>query len=251
MQPRLTVIILMLGMLAGAVGCGYTYPSAAVPEAAAPAPRETESVPLETFHDIVSRAVTASREEDRFWYTGWIASFVGKRQVNSMFDGTVYAPGGYIANVRVVGNPLRVVRWNGELFIEERDSWRRAGTVAEVFDPFTGFEELFASASDVATAGTEPVLGVPCLVYEGRLDPAVLADGPGERGEQALDSDASFRLWIEEERGRIMQFTVDIGMGLPGMGVLGQEVFFRFYRYGDPAIEPIDVGRIERYLRED
>ncbi len=251
MGSRLTTVIIILTLLAAAGGCGYTYPSAPVPQGEVPAVRETEPVAADYFGDIVSAAVEATRGEDRFWYTGWIASFVGKRQVNSMFDGTVYAPGGYIANVRVVGNPLRVARWEGELFVEEGDNWRRAGTTAETYDPFFAFEDLFASARDVAAAGAEPVLGVMCLVYEGRLDPEVLSGVSAGRAELLGDSEAFFRLWIEREQGRIMQFTVDFQMGLVGMGILGQEVFFRFYRFGDPAVEPVDVRRIERYLREE
>ncbi|MFO8061220.1 MAG: hypothetical protein R6U70_11270 [Bacillota bacterium] len=220
-------------------GCGYVYESAVPPgELEVAGPEEPNGTPVgaEEFVDLVRTAAERAREEGRFWYTGWVASFVGKRQINSMYDGTVCIPAGYTANVRIAGNPLRVFRWEGAMFIEERTRWRRVAEAAEVdYDPFAGLPGLFASASGIRLVGEEGVLSLPCRVYEGKLN-----------GGEADD----FRLWIAIETGHLMQYQVNLDFPLGGTGRARQEIFFRFYRHGDPGIEPLDVDKMEQYLQQ-
>lgn len=232
------VLVLVL-LLVGAAGCGHVYVSAVPPGEIEAVPEELPGgtrVSTPEFLGLVEDAAARGRQEGRLWYTGWVASFVGKVQINSMYDGIVHIPEGYVANVRIAGNPLRVFRWEGRLFIEERTRWRRVeGVVGPDYDPFVDLPGLFASASEVRLAGQEGVLGLPCHLYEGRLD---------------SDGTAGFRVWIAVETGHLMQYQVNLHFPLGGVGQVRQEIFFRFYRHGDPGIEPLDVDKIERYLEE-
>lgn len=235
-STRLLIALLTL-FVAG--GCGYVYPSAVPPgELRDVQDEEPGGTPISTaeFLDMVEGAAARGREEGRFWYTGWVASFVGKQQINSMYDGTVHIPEGYVANARIAGNPLRVFRWEGQLFIEERTRWRLPEAWNDpYYDPFGDFFGLFDGASDVRLVGQEGVLGLPSHVYEGHLD---------------LDGVEDFRLWIGVDTGHLMQYQVNLSFLLGGVGQVRQEIFFRFYRHGDPGMEPLDVDKIEQYLED-
>ena len=237
-SPTRLLVVLLTLLVAG--GCGHVYPSAVPPGELGYVPEEQPGgtpISAAEFLDLVEDASARGREEGRFWYTGWVASFVGKQQINSMYDGTVHIPEGYVANVRIAGNPLRVFRWEGQLFIEERTRWRRIPEARDDpdYDPFADFPGLFDGASDVRLVGQEGVLGLPSHIYEGHLD---------------LDGVEDFRLWIAVDTGHLMQYQVNLSFLLGGVGQVRQEIFFRFYRHGDPGMEPLDVDKIEQYLED-
>ncbi len=261
-RPLLAVVAVLIVSASLAIagyGHGGEYPSAN------PAAKESDvddSVSNDDISDIppltsiVDEALENTRREDRFWYTGWIATHHGKRQVNAMFDGTFHMPQGYISNVRVAANPLRLFRWEDTLYSEEDGIWRNEGRAKRDLGPLEGFEWLVNLASEMEREEVGAVLGVPALVYRGEfgMDRWFEACGlageiPGEVRDMASRGRVSVEARVEPEARRLMEYSVDFEAPLPGVGWFRQEVFFRMYHFGDPSIEPVDVDEIREHVR--
>lgn len=240
-----------------------TYPShRAVPEEDGAGGGELEGAP--SFDTALEDAITRSRAEGRFWYSGWIASFVGKRQVNSMYDGTAYLPHGYVSNVRVAGNPLRVFRWEGDSFLEERQKWFEGPTPPGDGELLADFSRLMPAAEEFSPAGEQSVMGIPCIRYDAEFSVLQWRQllGEGEAGVSVEDGAAAssealleqgsvqVEVLIGRDEPLLHEYRTVLRLPLPGAGETRQEAVFRFYRHGDPNIEPVNVPRIRGYLEE-
>jgi len=242
-----------------------TYPSAgSVPEVEDAGKQKGDVPDAAEFGPALEEAIGRGRDEGRFWYTGWIASFVGKRQVNSMYDGTVYLPHGYVSNVRVAANPLRLFRWEGEVFIEERERWFEEEVPNGDVDLLGGFARFLTVADEFAPGGQDAVMGMPCTRYEAELSlrewrellgpgasAASVPAGADENAEVMFgQGSVQVEIWIASGEPLLHKYRTVIRLPLPGAGETKQEILFRFYRYGDPNIEPVDLQKIQGYLHE-
>ncbi len=222
-------------------------------EAGEAEPSHPDVPDLET---VLSEALEGSAAAERFWYTGWIATYHGKRQVNSMFDGVMHLPEGYVSNVRVNANPLRFFRWEDALYSEERGIWREEGGARTELDPFGGFEWLEILAPELNRTHRGNVLGLPAWVYAGEVSLArwlEVAGGEGIASSEILGSPGeatvAIEVRIDPADRRLVEYTLEFEGPLPGVGWFHQEVFFRFYRFEDPSIEPLRVEEIREHIR--
>ncbi len=240
----------------------HTYQTAeSRPPARVPAVEEPYTEAPE-FTRLLEDSVLASEEQQKFWYSGWIASYVGKRQINSMYEGTVHLPDGYVSSMRVVGNPLRLFRRNDTTYLEERDNFFRGETAGEIMPPFSELMNLLTESDRFTPLQPEPVMGMPCWTYESTLTlPEWVQMMSHQQYEEWIpdgrvsslllqEGTVHTQIWIGKAEPFIHQYVTTIRMPLPGAGHIKQEVLFRFYRYGDENIQPVDLQRLERYLSE-
>ena len=247
---------LFIGLIALSLSsCGYQYPSADRDSAAV-----QESMPLAeapSLSELLPESLRHTQMEDRFWYSGWVASFIGKRQINSMFDGIIQIPDGFVANTRVNANPLRFIHWDGRNFIDARGRWVELPRSHAGPDPFASMETWTEWAPKLDEVRTSSVLGLPAWHFRGTVsmeewlewDPRA-ASTPVFEGGTVADASVQVEVWIGREDPYLYQYRVTYDFPLPGAGRLKQEVFFRFYRFGDPGIEPVRMEDIERFLEE-
>lgn len=206
--------------------------------------------------DAIPEAIAASRAEDRFWYTGWVATYHGKRQINAMFDGMMHLPEGYVANVRINANPLRLFRWDDRLYSEERGIWRREGDAEHPLEPLGDFAWLEALAPGLEGPYEGAVLGVPARVYSGTIPMSEWLQAVGDAAG-AADEGAKFmtqgrvevEVLVDEGSGRLVEYRLGFEAPMPSVGWFRQETFFRLYRFGDPSIEGVPVEEIEEHIR--
>ncbi len=253
--------VVVISLTVGAVGYSGEYPSAEATGQLTPAPLlpggcQIADTEISDVAGFVADAVRNTRSEEKFWYTGWIATHHGKRQVNAMFDGVVNLPGGYVSNVRVNANPLRFFRWDDSLYAEERGLWHDEGEARVSLDPFADFGWLETIAPDLESRGTGSVLGLPALVFSADLgmDEWLQAAGADPVETLAINGGGvpgavSVEVRIDPEEGRLVEYTVEVRAPLPGVGWYKQETFFRFYRFDDPSIGPVPVDEILEHIR--
>ncbi len=251
---------LLFLLMLGTVGCHYTYPSAKVPDLIDAPDEERIDPKAPEFEGWFSTALEGSQEASRFWYSGWVASYVGRRQINLMVDGIVMRPEGYVANTRIGGNALKMIRWNEEKFRDERGRWYHDGFAQDELAPFGSFDRWTALTPHLTRAATGNVLGVASWVYEfsvpfvkwQALFPEAAVQDPNALPPYGIDDGSvTVTMWLAQEEPVVQQFEVDYEVPLPAAGMLRQEIFFRFYRYGDPGMEPVDVEAIRNYLLEE
>jgi len=274
--------LLVASVVAMAVLAGWSlfgeciYPSSEAstcgvgPDAGVGTPADPSAPSLQ---ELWPRAVDASQGQDRLWYTGWVASILRSRQINSMYSGIVLEPHGYVVDARVSGLPFRFIRWDGRTYFDDRGIWSEGVAPSRPLEPFAGFAQ-WASYLDRAGEGTlDQVLGLsayrytinmslqewlalaPDLPQWSRFDgwrrgvSPMTGDLPGEAMDWiARRGQVEVRLWIGRDEPLLYQYEIEFELPLPGAGTLRQAVFFRLYQYGDPGIRPVDVEEIQTYL---
>ncbi|WP_066633876.1 hypothetical protein [Desulfolucanica intricata] len=217
---------------------------------------ETQQKPVENAAEIISTALNTTlntEEAHKFWYSGWVANDMQKRRVTSMFDGVVVRPHGYVVNARLAGTPYRYYKWDDNHFLYTGDTgWTRVTGEQPPLDPFLGltwWEPFFGQAVQLPD---QEVLGRECRVISIEVSGAqwlekssspLFADlrktasaAPGME-ELLEESRVKMTLWTGIEDNLIYQYRTWINLPVPGAGYMDQEIYFRFYKYGDPGIE--------------
>ncbi|MBO8170317.1 MAG: hypothetical protein H0Z33_00320 [Bacillaceae bacterium] len=146
---------------------GCTYPSG---EKVFQPTESPDTRPAEDASQMLSIAVETMEHADvaqKFWYSGWVASHIQKRQVNSMFDGVVVRPHGYLVNARVNANPYRYYKWDDHYYLyTEKSGWVKLEKEEVPMDPLAGFEWWQPFADRAVRLPDEPILSKNCRVYQ-------------------------------------------------------------------------------------
>lgn len=189
-----------------------------------------------------------------FWYTGYISNSIGDRKTTSMYEGILIRPmEAYLVNGRMAGIPFSYYRWEDHFYMKKGDVWFRASEDEVLpYDPFRGFLDWLPLMEEAQKLPDQEVLSIPTDVIQVRISgkewveksPSPLFEElKGKlKGDPSLEnvlenSVVKTTLWIGKEDRYIYQYSTWIVMPLPGGGYFDQEIFFRFYKFGDPGIE--------------
>lgn len=230
----------------------------------------------------ISEAITYTNAEGkRFWYSGWVASKVQKRQTNSMYDGVIVredADGtvlnGGLVNARLLGQPFNFYRNGDDVYLREDDVWRRLrGDGGMPVDRLAGLEMRSQTASVAVEPGhngaglniaVEPFAGLERLLDLATYGLEVVEDVRLDGSEMILASMSDryvwrlrdvesgaimdWSIWIGQDEPFINQYNVETVLPVPGAGDLKQTTYFRFWKYNDQLIKLTDVAAIERQI---
>ncbi|PKM82934.1 MAG: hypothetical protein CVU89_02015 [Firmicutes bacterium HGW-Firmicutes-14] len=205
----------------------------------------------------------------KFMFSGWTVTRVQKRNTGFYATGSYDKSKGYQLDARVFGQPYRYYRWGSEVYVSEREKWRRADPSSVPLEPFSDFMKLEFPAGKTVKLPDEEVLGKNCDVYSVTLDSAeairaarAMGLEPGEPSGQADPEyfdrlQMKYTVWVgKDEDSRddnfIYQFKSETTMPVPGAGSMYQEVFFKFWDYNGAGInlEPPEK-KIKPYLVEE
>ncbi len=104
---------------------------------------------------------------EKFWYSGWVANDVQKRRTNSMYDGVVVRPHGYLVNARVAANPYRYYKWDDQYYLHTAHSgWVKLDEEQVPFDPLEGFTWWEPVLQDAIRLPDGEVLSKKTRVYQ-------------------------------------------------------------------------------------
>jgi hypothetical protein len=223
-------ILLMASLLAS---CARVYSSGAS-EAGDSVARPWDATGL--LRRVIAESARGSTEG--FWMSGYVRTQVGRQTVSAMLDGVASGgtDGAYVLHGRIAGRGFELMRDTGA-----RAMW-------------AGYESWLPFAGTAWRLPDADVLGVRCAVVQLRLRGSDWLQFAGA-GSQGVDSVASaaavatetevkVTLYVDEVRARVIQQSAWLVMPMPGEGAVDQEVFWRFYKFGDPAIPGIlDAAR--------
>ncbi|PKM42458.1 MAG: hypothetical protein CVV03_09870 [Firmicutes bacterium HGW-Firmicutes-8] len=207
---------------------------------------------------------TTARDGKKFWFTGWAATKVQKRNIGFYIpSGTYDRDHGYTMDTRILGQPLRYYRWGNDVYVSEEDKWRKAAPTSAPLEPFIDFSSLKPFTGKAVGLPAADVLGAKCDVYEITLDAADAVKAAKSMGlKLAADNKASkpyidrmtmrMTLWIGQNDNLIYQYKTQTIMPVPNAGSMYQEVFFKFWKYNNSSINlESPQKKIEPYLIKD
>ncbi|QZA32414.1 hypothetical protein [Hydrogenibacillus sp. N12] len=238
---------------------GAASPATGAPEAEAPiegAGAETPAARAPVDARAAFRAALAGSEgegADRFQVVGYTRNSVHKRKTTSMVSGAVIRPERLFGGMRLAGTPYRYYQSGDVRYLwTARTEW----VPLPPADPPALFRSLEALMPEFAAAERLPdgdVLGLPAKVYRIRVNGETLfrlagiaPDDAALRAFAALPATITVKLL--DDPARIGEIEGRWLVPVPGAGYALQEVFFRFFHYGDPSIAIRPPEDIERYL---
>ncbi len=180
---------------------------------------------------------TTARDGKKFWFTGWAATKVQKRNVGFYIDsGTYDRDKGYAVEARVFGQPFRYYRWGNEVYLSEEEKWRQAKAAPIPLEPFGDFSRLRFLAAKAVRLPDGVVLGNKCEVYQ-----IPLTAGEAVEVWEAVPYfdrlNMKLTIWVGKNDNYIYQYKSEATMPVPGAGSMYQEVFFKFWSYNNPGLK--------------
>ncbi|WP_134699947.1 hypothetical protein [Ammoniphilus sp. YIM 78166] len=193
------------------------------------------------------------KRSNEFWYNGYIRNSIGDRKTTSMYEGILIRPSqAYLVNGRMAGIPFSYYRWEDHYYLKKGDVWFRASKDQVLpYDPFNGFLDWLPLMDNAQKLPDDAVLNTPTDVIEVRISGKEWVEKSTsplfEELKEKIATDPSLAhvldnsvvkttIWIGKEDRYIYQYRTWIVMPLPGGGYVDQEVYFRFYKFGDPGI---------------
>lgn len=205
------------------------------------------------------------RSNSEFWYNGYIRNSIGDRKTTSMYEGILIRPSqAYLVNGRMAGIPFSYYRWEDHYYLKKGDVWFRASKDQVLpYDPFNGFLDWLPLMENAQKLPDDAVLNIPTDVIEVKISGKEWVEKSTsplfQELKERITADPSLAhvldnsvvkttIWIGKKHRYIYQYRTWIIMPLPGGGYVDQEVYFRFYKFGDSGIrdrvkEPQEVEK--------
>lgn len=196
-------------------------------------------------------------EAHSFWFNGYVRTNVERRSVTAMLDGVAdLRAARYTVNGRVAQQPFRFYREGDKGYVWRLDKWTRASdaAVAAAFNPYVGYDVWLGAAREATKLPDADVLGMTCTVVQFKLSGAqwlnmakdsstlaafrdVVANGSSaDIATVAANTQVKATLYVDQATSRVVQQSTWLVMPVPGGGSVDQEIYWRFYKFNDPAI---------------
>ncbi|MGC5326365.1 hypothetical protein [Brevibacillus sp. SYSU BS000544] len=257
-------------------GCTYepgvkSFANELKPEKAEASVNQTESG-LEWFKESLKNMETNPKAQ-KFWYKGYVKTTILSRQTNSMYDGIVVKPEGYLVNGRIAAQPYQYLVRGDKRFIKIKENWLVAKEEPMPVNVMAGYEDWLPFLDKAVQLEDEKVLGTMCTPFQIKMTGeewlaksnsdlfAPLKQQLGNRSDlqQILkDSTIKMTFWIgndekDKKEGKdrlIHQYQTWIILPIPGAGYMDQEVLYTFFKYDDPGIKLTELDEVNKYLLE-
>ena len=192
------------------------------------------------------RAQAAGQEVERFRFTGWVANYTGKNQLNNMFDGFQVLPDQAAVDLRLAAQPYRYNQRKEKAHYYDQAEWHPVQGVSDLH-PFQDLQVLLPYSDQATRLHDEAVLGEPCIVIRFVLrheDLQQLLERLEQPDATAAmlppGSETAVVLWISLEDGTLRQLRSFSRIPTPEAGPIIQESYVRFWQFEDPTLEVLD-----------
>ena len=204
---------------------------------------------------ILTDAVSAHEltANDKFWFNGYVRTNVDRRTVNAMLDGVAdMGMHQYFVNGKIATQKYTFYRDGADSYLRRNDEWTKADAASnkQEFNPYVGFDAWIPAAKYAIRLPDATVLGAKCTVLQLKLTGSQwLASGSNslfaeiqnnltQADVKTISDNTTVKstLYIDQATSRVIQQSTWLVMPLPSGGSLAQEIFFRFYKFDDPAV---------------
>jgi hypothetical protein len=196
-------------------------------------------------HDLIAN--------DKFWFNGYVRTNVDRRTVNAMLDGVAdMGMQQYFVNGKIATQKYTFYRDGAESYLRRNDVWTKADAASnkQEFNPYVGFNAWIPAAKYAIRLPDATILGATCTVLQLKLTGTQwLATGSNslfaeiqsnltQPDVKTISDNTTVKttLYIDQATSRVIQQSTWLVMPLPSGGSLDQEIFFRFYKFDDPAV---------------